>query len=69
MDHDREQLNRLVALLEEHAIIPAWESLGEGEWGHPLIYERVRATPFFPMSVNEVRRLLEPRAAPSAGGA
>jgi hypothetical protein len=62
MDHDRE-LDRLVALLEEHAITPAYESdeLGEEHpWGHPLIYRRVRATPFFPLNVDEVRELLEP---------
>jgi len=62
MDRHR-KLDRLVALLEEHAITPEYDSdeLSEGEpWGHPLIYERVRATPFFPVSVNEVRELLEP---------
>ena len=62
MHHDRE-LDRLVALLEEHAITPAYESdeLDEEEpWGHPLIYARVAATPFFPLSVNQVRDLLEP---------
>jgi hypothetical protein len=62
MDRDRE-LDRLVALLEEHAITPNYESdeLDEEEpWGHPLIYERVRATPYFPLSVDEVRELLEP---------
>jgi hypothetical protein len=61
MSHDRE-LDRLVALLEEHGIIPDYESDHRGQeesWGHPLIYERVRATPSFPMSVNEVRELLE----------
>jgi hypothetical protein len=60
MDHDRD-LDRLVALLEEHAIIPAWEELGEDEYGHSLIYKRVRATPGFPISVDEVRELLEIR--------
>lgn len=64
MDRERE-LDRLVALLEEHAITPHYEELPEEEpWGHPLIYERVRATPFFPLSEDEVRELLEPPAAP-----
>jgi hypothetical protein len=63
MNHARE-LDRLVALLEEHAITPAYDELTEEQpWGHPLIYERVSATPFFPLSVNEVRELLEPPAA------
>jgi hypothetical protein len=61
MDHDRE-LDRLVALLEEHAITPEYDSKEldeEQPWGHPLIYERVRATPWFPLSADEVRALLE----------
>jgi hypothetical protein len=66
MKRDRE-LDRLVALLEEHGIIPAYESDEldeEHPWGHPLIYERVRSMPWFPLSVDEVRALLErPRAA------
>jgi hypothetical protein len=60
MAHDRE-LDRLVALLEEHGLIPDYESdeLTEDEpWGHSLIYARVRATPLFPMDVEEVRELL-----------
>ena len=60
MDHDRE-LDRLVALLEEHALMPAYEELGEDEYGHSFIYERVRATPGFPISVDEIRELLEIR--------
>ena len=66
MDYGRE-LDRLVALLEEHAITPDYDELTEEHpWGHPLIYERVGATPFFPLSVNEVRELLEPPAARAA---
>ena len=64
MNRDRE-LDRLGALLEEHELVPDYEDdlLGEEEpWGHPLIYERVRQTPFFPMSAEEVRELLEGRA-------
>ena len=64
MNRDRE-LDRLVALLEEHGLVPDYEDdlLGEDEpWGHPLIYERVRQTPFFPMSPDEVRELLEPQS-------
>ena len=67
MDRERE-LDRLVALLEEHEIIPEYYELTEEQpWGHSLIYERVRATPFFPLSVGEVRELLEPLAAPAGG--
>ena len=58
MDRGRE-LSRLIALLQEHALIPAYDELGPDEYGHPVIYERVRATPGFPMSVDEVRALLE----------
>jgi hypothetical protein len=61
------EMDRLVALLEEHELIPDWDwdrnDLGEGkpwDWGHRLIYERVRQTPHFPMSVAEVRTLLQP---------
>jgi hypothetical protein len=58
------EVDRLVALLEEHELIPDWEDddLGEGkpwDWGHRLICERVGRTPYFPMSVAEVRALLE----------
>ncbi len=56
------ELDRLVALLEEHELIPDWESVSRTEpwtWGHRQIYERVRQTPYFPMSVAEVRELLE----------
>jgi hypothetical protein len=58
------EVDRLVALLEEHELIPAWESddLGEGkpwDWAHRLIYERVGQTPYFPMSVAEVQELLK----------
>ncbi len=63
MNRDRE-LDRLGALLEEHELVPDYEDdlLGEEEpWGHPLIYERVCRTPFFPMSVDDVRELLEPQ--------
>jgi hypothetical protein len=63
MNRDRE-LDRLVSLLEEHELVPEYEDalLGEEEpWGHRLIYERVRRTPFFPMSVERVRDLLERR--------
>jgi hypothetical protein len=63
MDRDRE-LDRLVALLEEHELIPDYhdkELTEEKPWGHRLIYERVRQTPYFPMSVAEVRELLERR--------
>ena len=67
MNHERE-LDRLVALLEEHAITPDYDEVpDEQPWGHPIIYERVSATPFFPLSVNEVRELLEPPAAPAGG--
>jgi hypothetical protein len=63
MSRDRE-VDRLVALLEEHELIPEWESGALGEekpwdWGHRLICERVSQTPYFPMSVAEVRALLE----------
>ena len=64
MDRDRE-LDRLVALLEEHEITPAYESAQldeENPWGHRLIYERVRQTPFFPMTVDEIRELFRSRA-------
>lgn len=63
MTRNRE-LDRLVALLEEHELIPTWESVSRTEawdWGHRQIYERVRQTPHFPMSVAEVRELLERR--------
>jgi hypothetical protein len=65
MDRGRE-LDRLRALLEEHELIPDYEDdqlTVEEPWGHRLIYERVRATPYFPMSVAEVVRLLERRTA------
>ena len=61
MDRDCE-LDRLVALLEEHELIPDYEDdllSKEEPWGHRLIYERIRQTPFFPMSVAEVREVLE----------
>ena len=63
MSHDRE-LDRLVALLEEHGITPDYESDHRGDeesWGHPHIYAKVHQTPSFPMSVDEVRELLERR--------
>ena len=63
MSHDRD-LDRLVALLEEHGITPPYESDDRSEdepWGHPRIYEKVRRSPSFPMSVDEVRELLERR--------
>ena len=63
MSHDRD-LDLLVALLEEHGIIPEYESGDrrvDESWGHPRIYERVRRTPSFPWSVDEVRALLERR--------
>jgi hypothetical protein len=60
MRYDRE-LDVLVALLEEHGILPAYESNEEFR-GHLHIYEKVRQTPSFPMSVGEVRDLLNARA-------
>jgi hypothetical protein len=65
VSRDRE-VDRLVALLEEHELIPDWESDDHGEakpwdWGHRLIYERVGQTPRFPLSVAQVRALLEPK--------
>jgi hypothetical protein len=63
MARDRE-LDRLVALLEEHGLLPGYDSEELiNEEGHSLIYARVRATPLFPMDVDDVRELLErPRA-------
>ena len=51
----------LVALLEEHGILSSSE---HGDWepwrlGHRRIYERVGLSPTFPLTVSEVRRLLE----------
>ena len=62
------EVDRLVALLEEHELIPGWESRDLGDdkpwdWGHRLIYERVGRTPYFPMSVAQVRALLEKKPA------
>ena len=55
------ELDVLVALLEEHDILasceqPAWE-----RWylGHKGIYDQVDASPTFPLSVAQVRELLE----------
>ena len=55
------ELDVLVALLEEHGILssceqPAWE-----RWylGHKGIYDQVNASPTFPLSVAEVRELME----------
>jgi hypothetical protein len=57
------ELDYLVALLEEHGILSSSESeSGNSEpWctGHRRIYERVRATPTFPLSVAQVQALLE----------
>lgn len=61
MTRDR-KLDLLVALLEEHGILPDYESDPEFR-GHLHIYENVRRTPSFPMSVDEVRDLLDGAAA------
>ena len=61
MTRDRE-LDLLVALLEEHGILPDYESDVTFR-GHLYIYEKVRRTPSFPMSVDEVRDLLDGAAA------
>ncbi len=54
------ELDHLVALLEEHGILSSSESDWEGRWpGHRRIYERVRRSPTFPLSVAKVQALLE----------
>ncbi len=57
------ELDYLVALLEEHGILSSFES-EDGGWdswclGHRRIYDAVRATPTFPLSVTKVQELLE----------
>jgi hypothetical protein len=57
---------RLAALLEEHGIVPerGTPERGDGDsWGltHRYILARVEQAPDFPMSVDEVRRILEGR--------
>ena len=54
------ELNHLVALLEEHGVLSSSESDWEGRClGHPRIYDRVRKSPTFPLSVAKVQELLE----------
>jgi hypothetical protein len=57
-------VERLTALLEEHGIVPDRDSEhrgGGGSWGltHRYIYAKVAETPDFPMTVDEVRAILE----------
>jgi hypothetical protein len=57
------ELDYLVALLEEHGILPTSES-EIGDWdpwrlGHRRIYDKVRTTPTFPLDVAKVQELLE----------
>lgn len=54
------ELDYLVALLEEHGILSSSEGEhGEWELGHRHIYEQVRTSPTFPLSVARVQELLK----------
>ena len=54
------ELDHLVALLEEHGILSSSASdWGARVLGHHRIYEKVRSSPTFPLSVAEVQELLQ----------
>jgi hypothetical protein len=61
--HPGHELDVLVALLEEHGILTGGEKPAFERWyiGHQGIYDQVSRSPTFPLSVGQVRELLERR--------